>query len=239
MRILAVDTSAPTATVAIMTNGKMTGLYSLQTNTHSTTLLPMIESMLEKLQLKAEDMDLMTAAVGPGSFTGIRIGVSTVKGLAFTHNIPCIGVSSLEAMAWTLSGFKGILCPALNARRNHVYTAFFACDGINPPERLTEDDVLPVEEVCEKLAQYGKPIYITGDGYTMLHSTSPEGLLSPTPELLRYPNAFGAAQAAEWKYTHAEDKSEFTESHLLPVYLRKSQAEREREERLAEKETAK
>lgn len=233
MRILAVDTSAPTATAAIMTDGKMTGLYSLQTNTHSTTLLPMIESMLEKLQLDIQAFDLMTAAVGPGSFTGIRIGVSTVKGLAFTHNIPCIGVSSLEGMAWTLSGFKGILCPSLNARRNQVYTAFFECDGINPPKRITQDDVLSVDEVCVKLAQYNQPVYVTGDGYTMLHGVAVEGLLSPTPELLRYPNAFGIAQAAEWNYANAEDKSVFTESHLLPVYLRKSQAEREREERLA------
>ncbi|MBQ7921547.1 MAG: tRNA (adenosine(37)-N6)-threonylcarbamoyltransferase complex dimerization subunit type 1 TsaB [Clostridia bacterium] len=235
MRILAVDTSAPTATAAIMTDGKMTGLYSLQTNTHSTTLLPMIESMLEKLQLDVQDFDLLTAAVGPGSFTGIRIGVSTIKGLAFTHNIPCIGVSSLEAMAWTISGFSGILCPALNARRNQVYTASFECDGINPPKRIAEDNVLPVEEVCEKLAQYNKPVYVTGDGYTMLHAAAKEGLLSPTPEMLRYPNAFGAAQAAQLHYSSAEDKSVFTEAHLLPVYLRKSQAEREREERLAEK----
>ncbi|MBE6569144.1 MAG: tRNA (adenosine(37)-N6)-threonylcarbamoyltransferase complex dimerization subunit type 1 TsaB [Ruminococcaceae bacterium] len=233
MRILAVDTSAPTATAAIMTDGRLTGLYSLQTNTHSTTLLPMIESMLEKLQMTVEDMDLLTATVGPGSFTGIRIGVSTVKGLAFTHNIPCIGVSSLEAMAWNLSGFQGILCPALNARRNHVYTAFFSCDGINPPERLTEDDVLPVEEVCEKLKQYGKPVYVTGDGYTMLHKPATDGLFMPTPEMLRYPNAFGAAQAAQKHYTEAEDKTVFTEGRLQPVYLRKSQAEREREERLA------
>jgi len=227
MKILALESSATACSVALCEDEKLIAQNFQNSGlTHSRTLMPLCEDLLKNMELTLDDVDLVAVAAGPGSFTGLRIGVSAAKGLAWAGEKPCCGVSTLEAMAWNLSGFQGILCPALNARRNHVYTAFFSCDGINPPERLTEDDVLPVEEVCEKLKQYGKPVYVTGDGYTMLHKPATDGLFMPTPEMLRYPNAFGAAQAAQKHYTEAEDKTVFTEGRLQPVYLRKSQAER-------------
>lgn len=238
MRILALDTTTPTASAAVWNDGSLSGQYTIQTTTHSTTVLPMIESLLQNLSLEVPDLDLMAVSAGPGSFTGVRIGVATIKGLAFSYQIPCIGVSSLEVLAWNLSGFSGIVCPVINARRGHVYSALFESDGLNPPRRLTQDDLIPVTELAEKLASYRKPVYTAGDGYIMLQNACESGVLSVTPEFLRYPAGFSVACAAYSIYTAAEDKSVFTEAALSPLYLRKSQAEREREERLAREQSA-
>ncbi len=235
MHILALDTTTPTASAAIWTDGKPGGVYTIRTTTHSTTLLPMVESLLATLSLEIPAIDMMAVSAGPGSFTGVRIGVSTVKGLAFSHKIPCVGVSSLEALAWNLTGYKGILCPVINARRGQVYTALFAADGINPPKRLTEDDLVPVTELAEKLSTCQEAVYAAGDGYDMLEKAMP--MLTYVPPFLREPHAFGVAGAAAKIYEEAADKSVFTEAALVPLYLRKSQAEREREERLATEAT--
>ncbi len=237
MRILALDTTTPTASAAIWTDGELTGVYTIRTTTHSTTVLPMVESLLATLSLSISDMDMLAVSAGPGSFTGVRIGVATLKGLAFSQQIPCVGVSSLEALARNLAGYRGILCPVINARRGHVYTALFEADGIHPPKRLTEDDLVSVADLAEKLQTLAQPIFAAGDGYDMLKKALPEGDLVPVPLFLRAPHAFGTADVAAQVYQEAEDKSIFTEAALVPLYLRKSQAEREREERLANNES--
>lgn len=237
MYILALDTTTPTASAAIWQDGALLGQYTIQTTTHSTTVLPMIESLLKNLSLTIPEIDLMTVAAGPGSFTGVRIGVSTIKGLAFSHQIPCMGVSSLEALAWNLVGYHGILCPVINARRGHVYTALFQANGNHAPMRLTQDDLLPISEVAEQLISRGETVYAAGDGYMMLREAMGDSpLLAETPEVLRYPSGFSAACAAAMQYQNAADPSIFTEAALAPIYLRKSQAEREREERLAKEQ---
>ena len=238
MQILALDTTTPTASAAIWNDGVLYGQYTIQTTTHSTTVLPMIESLLSTLSLAIPDLDAMAVSAGPGSFTGVRIGVATIKGLAFSHQIPCIGVSSLESLAWNLIGYQGILCPVINARRGHVYTALFESDGIHPPKRLTQDDLIPVTELAETLKNCGKPVHTAGDGYTMLENVMENGILSATPEILRYPSGFSTACAAAELYKNTSDPSVFTEAALSPIYLRKSQAEREREERIAKEESA-
>lgn len=237
MFILALDTTTPTASVAIWYEGILVGQYTIQTSTHSTTILPMVESLLSNLSLPLTEIDLMAVTTGPGSFTGIRIGVSTIKGLAFTYEIPCIGVSSLEALAWNLVGYHGILCPVINARRGHVYTALFQADGKHAPVRLSQDDLLPISEVAEQLILRGETIYATGDGYEMLREAMKgTTLLAEIPEPLRYPSGFSTACAAALQYQNAADPSVFTEAALSPIYLRKSQAERERDERLAKEQ---
>jgi len=238
MQILALDTTTPTASAAIWDNGALRGQYTIQTTTHSTTVLPMIESLLSTLSLEIPDLDALAVSAGPGSFTGVRIGVATIKGLAFSHQIPCIGVSSLESLAWNLNGYTGILCPVINARRGHVYTALFESDGIHPPKRLTQDDLVPVTELAETLKKYGKPVYAAGDGYAMLENATENGIMSATSEILRYPSGFSTACAAAELYNSTPDPSIFTEAALSPIYLRKSQAEREREERIAKEESA-
>lgn len=235
MRILALDTSASTATICLAEDTICRGAYTVQTNAHSTTILPMIASLLDGLHMTIADCDLLAAAAGPGSFTGIRIGVSTVKGLAFSAGIPCVGVSSLAAIAYGMTGMDGILCPVINARRDHVYTAFFRAVPDALPERMTEDMQISVEELWAKIAQLEGPVYASGDGYAMVHRTSenrPQNLYS-TPSLYRIPHAYGVAMAGWEQYRNAANPAVCTGDALVPVYLRKSQAERERDERIA------
>lgn len=242
MKILALDTTAKTAGVALAEVNKDGGLtllseYSLKTGSHSTTLLPMIESMLSLHNLTAADIGLYAVSTGPGSFTGVRIGVSTVKGLAFLHHTPCVGVSALEAMAMGFEKLPGVIFPAMDARRNTVYGAAFLSDGEGNVTRLTEDAQIEwadfADEARDIAGDYPDiPFYGCGDGYDIVREDPLNP--APTPAPLAYPTGFGVALAGWRIYSAAEDKSAFTEAALVPVYLKKSQAEREREEALAQ-----
>ncbi len=233
MYILALDSTAIAATVALCDDEKLLSLTTVENgNTHSQTLLPMVEDTLARFELRPADIALFACSAGPGSFTGVRIGVSTVKGLAFGTNIPCLGVSTLEALAQNLVGFDGILCPVMNARRNQVYNALFRCrDGVIT--RLCEDRAIALEALDEELAAMDEcPVYLVGDGYDLalsqLKTCAPR--IRPTPVLLRVQNAYSVAQIALQLYDQGH---RVTDSELVPVYLRLSQAERERLERLA------
>ena len=130
MKILALDSSATVATVAVCDDGALLAEYTLNNgNTHSETLLPMVECVLGKLSMTVNDIDIFAASSGPGSFTGVRIGAATLKGLAFAQGKTCVGVSTLEALATNLSLYEGIVCPVMNARRSQVYTALFRSNG--------------------------------------------------------------------------------------------------------------
>ena len=235
MKILAVDSSAKTAAVAILSGGALLASYTEETGTHSTTLLPMIESMLSLAGLTYDDIDVYAAVVGPGSFTGVRIGVSAVKGLAFMKNVPCVGVSSLDAMAENLRGVDGLIVPVIDARRDTVFTAIYRSSVDGTLEKLADDAQMSTDELCALLAQYGgETVYFTGDAYGRMvtHENRPSGT-AVTPENLRIPSGYGVARAALEKWNATDDKSGFTDAALLPVYLKKSQAERERDERIA------
>ncbi len=235
MRILAMESSALTASVAILEDGRLLGEYTQNNgNTHSEHLLPMAESLLGCLHLTVGDMDLFAVSSGPGSFTGVRIGVSTIKGLAFGSGKPCIGVSTLEALAWNLHVPNGLLCPVMNARRGQVYTAIFR-QTENGPARLMPDSAISVEELDAALAAYDEPVYLTGDGYALCveHLRHPIGV---TPERLRYQSAASVALAALAAYERGDRT---TDAELTPGYLRPCQAERERNARLeAERQAA-
>lgn len=227
MITLALDTTALIASAAITKNGKLLCEYTVNSgNTHSVTLLPMITHMLETVKLTPSDIDLYAVSAGPGSFTGVRIGVATAKGLAFADNTACIGVSSLEAMAENLRGLEGIICPVINARRSQVYTALFECKN-GEIKRLSEDTTMLISELEEALGEYPS-VWFTGDAYDMVSYMSK----NETPANLRVCNAYGVAAAGERIYTASEDKTQFTDVNLSPIYLKKPQAEREREERL-------
>jgi tRNA threonylcarbamoyladenosine biosynthesis protein TsaB len=228
MITLSLDTTAQIASAAIIKKGRLLCEYTVNSgNTHSVTLLPMIKHMLETVNLGTKDVDLYAVSAGPGSFTGVRIGVSTVKGLAFANNTPCVAVSSLEAMAENLKGLEGIICPVINARRSQVYTALFECkDGVI--NRLCEDTTLLISELEEKLSEYDS-VWFTGDAYDLVSYMTN----NITPAVLRNVNAAGVAYVGERIYNAAEDKSVFTDMELQPIYLKKPQAEREREERLS------
>ena len=238
MKILAIDTTSPIASAAVWEDGRQRVSFTVNgTLSHSVTMLPMIDASLTALGFRLADMDVLACTAGPGSFTGVRIGVSTLKGLAFADGKPCVGVSTLAALAAGLGGFPGFIVPVMNARRGQVYTAIFSSDGTTV-RRETEDELVPFADLEDRLRAMadGRPVYFTGDGCDMAREQSTLGNVRETPEPLRYLNAYYVASlAAELLCAVPEPQraDAFAPAKLTPVYLRKPQAEREREERIA------
>ena len=228
MLILAFESSARAASAALLRDGRLLA-ESTQVSalTHSRTLLPMAEDLLKNCELKICDVDLFAVAQGPGSFTGIRIGVSTVKGLAWAADRPCVGVSTLEAMAWHGLAAGGVVCPVMDARRSQVYNALFEIRG-GRPVRLCEDRAISLEALAAELEALAQPVFLTGDGAALTADfLQKRGLpFRLAPDNLLWQDAWGVAMAAQ-------DRPPISGEELLPVYLRLSQAERERQERLA------
>lgn len=232
MYILSLDSTAVAATVALCDDERLLACTTIQNgNTHSQTQLPLIEQTLAGFDLSVCDLGLLACSAGPGSFTGVRIGVSTIKGLGFGRNIPCIGVSTLEALAYNLIGMDGLICPVMNARRNQVYNALFDCrDGVLT--RRCDDRAIALTELDEELSAMGaRPVYLVGDGYELARKqlVKSASQIKGTPELLRAQNAYSVAQIALRLYRSGVRT---TDTELVPVYLRPCQAERERLERL-------
>ena len=160
MRLLVIDTSGPVCGVAVMEDGKVLCEYTAQNrNTHSANLMPMTEAALQAAGKTIGEMDAVAAVTGPGSFTGVRIGVATAKGLAHGAGIPCIPVDALEALSLSAGGFDGVICPIQDARAGQVYGAAFR-NG----ERLTEDEPLKLEAFIEKILPLGERFLFLGDG---------------------------------------------------------------------------
>lgn len=165
MIVLGVDSSATAASAAVVKNGILVSEVFSQTGlTHSQTLLPMIDNCIKMAGITVDDVDLISVANGPGSFTGIRIGIATVKGIAFTNNIPCVEVSTLESMAYNLPFFDGIVCPVMDARCNQVYTAMFKNDKECKVNRLTDDEAMSIDELCEIIKKTDEKVIFVGDG---------------------------------------------------------------------------
>ena len=229
MLILGIESSAKAASAALCRDGELIAqYYQCAGLTHSRTLLPMAEELLHGTDTALGDLDGVAVAVGPGSFTGVRIGVAAVKGLCFGAEKPAAGVSTLEAMAWNgLAAAPGeIVCCCMDARRGQVYNALFEIsDGA--PARLVSDRAVTLEELAAELRGYGRAVFLTGDGAQLaLGALSAAGLscrLAPGPLLMQ--SAWGVCMAARGLEMQSAEK-------LLPVYLRLSQAERERQERL-------
>ena len=228
MLILALESSAKAASAALMEDESLIAQYSQCSGlTHSRTLLPMVDDMLKNTEKKIADVDLIAVAHGPGSFTGIRIGVSTVKGLAWASDKKCVGVSTLEAMAWHGVSAGGLICPVMDARRSQVYNALFEPDGDGRPVRLTEDRAVSLAELAGELKDYECAPLLVGDGAKLTYDyLTNEGIACRmAPANLLYQSAWGVGMAALGREAGSADD-------LLPVYLRLSQAERERQERL-------
>lgn len=227
MKILALESSATAASVALCQEEELIAQSFLHTGlTHSQTLLPMSQRLLADCGLTVGDLDLIAVAAGPGSFTGLRIGVAAAKGLAWAAQLPCAGCSTLEAMAWNLAGFSGQVCAAMDARRHQVYNARFQVDG-TAPRRLTPDRAIALEDLIEELKGCDTPQLVVGDGaqlcYDALTAAGIPARLAPPN--LRQQTAWGVArQALELARTGQTVSPEA----LVPVYHRLSQAERER-----------
>ncbi len=227
MKILALESSAKAASCAVLEDGILIAQYFQSSGlTHSRTLMPMVEDMLKNLEINLDDIDLIAVAKGPGSFTGIRIGVAAVKGMAWASGKPVCGVSTLEAMASQVMWWHGVICPVMDARRNQVYNGKFEVrDG--KLVRLCDDRALSVEELENEIKGSEKPYLFVGDGALLCYNClkTKEYNISIAPENLRLQTAYGVGCVAQNNTGDSGEK-------LVPSYLRLSQAERERIEKL-------
>lgn len=222
MNILALECSAVSASAAIMRDGQLLSENFINNKlTHSATLLPMIEHTLKLSELSLDDISYMAVSYGPGSFTGIRIGINTVKGLCMGRNIPCVPVSTLLGLAYGVSFFSGIICPVMDARVKQVYNALFSCiDG--KIERLCGDRALSILDLEEELIKNykEKPIFLVGDGALLCYNSFKENKgIFLSPENLRHQRASGIAKAAEKLISEGKTVSQ---DELLPFYLRQA-----------------
>lgn len=230
MLILSFETSAKAASVALLENGKLLGESYQNTGlTHSQTLMVMAQQLLQDCGKTISDLQAVAVAEGPGSFTGVRIGVAAAKGLAWGAELPCYGVSTLEAMALSLGAWQGYVCPVMDARRSQVYNALF-CVNCGKLERLREDRAIALEDLSQELAELAGPIFLVGDGSSLTYRTLSDTLpnLVLPPEHRMHQRASGVALAAQQKIAAGLPGNG---AALSPNYLRLSQAERERLEK--------
>ncbi|MGM9639819.1 MAG: tRNA (adenosine(37)-N6)-threonylcarbamoyltransferase complex dimerization subunit type 1 TsaB [Faecousia sp.] len=231
MRILAFETSAKAASVALLEEDCLLAESYQNTGlTHSQTILSMAQNLLTTCGLTPKDVDVVAVAGGPGSFTGIRIGVAAAKGFAWGRELPLYGVSTLESMALSLGASSGILCPVMDARRSQVYNALFRAEG-GVLTRLRPDRAISLKELGEDLENFREEVFFVGDGACLCYNTL--GISQPrfhlVPEHRRHQRACGVALAALEKIRAGEPGDA---AAMEPNYLRLSQAERERLERL-------
>lgn len=227
MKILALETSAKSVSAAVVENGAvLCSAYQNTGLTHSRTLMPLVDGMLRAADLTCADMGLIAVSHGPGSFTGLRIGVSAAKGLAWTLELPCCGVSTLLAMAQNLRHMDATVICAMDARRNQVYNAVFHAEK-GQLRRLCEDRAIGLAQLAEELQNDSSHKIVVGDGAqlccTYLQQQGIECRLAPAALVMQ--NAVGVALAAEELAAQGQTVSAH---ELVPVYLRLSQAERER-----------
>ena len=235
MITLAVDSSAVAASAAVVNDGKILGEFYINTRlTHSQTLMPMIHDVLDCTKTDISNIDLFAVSSGPGSFTGIRIGIASVKGLAFPLNKPCAGVSTLEAIAYNLEHMAGTICAVMDARCGQVYNAVFSSDG-KGLTRLTPDRAISIECLASECEKYSKPVFLAGDGAKLCYNNKRFKMLDAVlpPEPLIYQRACGVAKAAENIFAAGKTVSP---ANLVPVYLRPAQAQRALKNKLSEDE---
>ena len=232
MLILALDSSAAPASVALLEDGKILSEFYINTKqTHSQTLMPMVESVLKLTNKTLDDVTCMAVSAGPGSFTGVRIGVSCVKGLSMTRNIPCAGVSTLRAMAENARQLTGIVCAVMDARCGQVYNALFRAES-GKLTRLCDDRALSIAELLEECKTFAEKIYLVGDGAELCYKTFASIRAELLQPQLRFQRASGVAMAAQ---EMIENGQTVTPDALMPIYLRLPQAERELKAKNAQK----
>ena len=215
--ILSIDSSAKTASAALTDGGKVIKSEFANTGlTHSETLLPMIKRVMQGTEYS--ELDAIAITAGPGSFTGVRIGVATVKGLAFENDIPCVSVSTLEAIAYNFIDENCIVCAVMDARRMQFYNVLFKIEN-GVCTRLTPDRAIAIEDLRSELEAFDRVI-IAGDGAELCYNNiNLENAVLPSGEQI-FQNAVSIARLAE-------KKEKISPAALMPVYLRQSQAERE------------
>ena len=226
MTILAMDTSAKAASVCLASEEKIIGEFFINTSlTHSQTLVPMIEQLCEKSEVLMESIEAVAVNAGPGSFTGVRIGVAAAKGIAFQHDLPCVSVSTLKSMAYNMLGGDCVVCALMDARCSQVYNAMFRVTA-ERVERLCDDRAISLSDLKLDLRNYTEKVMFVGDGaqiaFKSLENPPENVFLAPINRISQ--NAVSVACAA---FKQINDGKTLTPAELMPVYLRLPQAQRE------------
>lgn len=227
-RILGIESSSLVASVALVSDDLLTAEYTVNfKKTHSQTLLPMLDEVARMVGLDLKDVDAIAVAAGPGSFTGLRIGSATAKGLGLALNKPLVSVPTMDAMAYNLFGAHGIICPIMDARRNQVYTGIYrTVQGLQVIEQSSASDV---EELADRLNRMNEPVVLLGDGVPVYKQLLEQRLKVPYQYAPAHLNRQRAASVAALGRIYFEQgRTEHAAEHR-PEYLRKPQAERERE----------
>lgn len=226
MKLLLIDTSGPVCGVAILADGVIRYECAVQNKlTHSVNLLPMIDAAFQATGLSVQDMDRLAVVIGPGSFTGVRIGVSTIKGLAHGAGKPCVAVDALEAMAAGAGEFGGVVCPIQDARAGQVYGAAFSMGADGVPERLMEDMPLKLEEYVDMICSFGDRFLFLGDGMPV-HREKLQAMLGDAAVFAPAQSAYLRPASAAFLAEKAEQEMDYLT--LMPMYLRAPNAERNR-----------
>lgn len=233
MKLICLETSAKTASAAVVTEGKVLGEISVTAGlTHSQTILPALEALLRGCSMKLADADGFAVSIGPGSFTGLRIGIGAVKGMAQGSEKGCAGISTLEALAVNFSGLHYTVCPVMDARCGQVYTSLFWANG-DYPVRLWEDMAISLDQLREKLQSVEGEVMLVGDGAEIAFGALADSCkVLLAPPAMRYQSAASVGIAA---LHHLQTEPLIPPDQLMPAYLRLPQAERE----LLAKEAAK
>lgn len=233
MRILAVDSSAVSASAAIYDDEKLIAENFVNNKlTHSQTLMMMVEQVLSTADIPLSSIDVFAACTGPGSFTGIRIGVSAIKGISFAQGKPCVSVSTLEAIAQNMNFTNDIICSVMDARCKQVYNGIFKAEN-GTLKRLTEDRAIAIEQLGEELKKYSETVWLVGDGAELCYNELCENEnIKLSPVHLRFQRGYGVALSA---FNKAKNGEMVTANELNPIYLRLPQAERELKKRQGEK----
>ena len=227
MLVLGIDTSTLVGSVGVIDDSGLLGDYTLNIKrTHSERLMPALSRLLEDVGVTLENIDLISVSLGPGSFTGVRIGVTTAKTLAQALNKPLVGVYSLDVLAHNLANVQGLICPILDARKQEVYTAIYRADGTGKLEKLLDYSALGIAELLDKIPASQEGVYFLGDGvkvYGQLLKESLAGRCHTVPKNLVVPRGSTVAQLGLDKWQAGLPKTNFLD--IQPFYLRKSEAE--------------
>ena len=232
MKILALDTSSVVATVAVLDDEKLIGEYIINHKmTHSQRLMPMIEELLKNCEIMPDEIDVYAVSLGPGSFTGLRIGAATIKAMAQALAKPVVGIPTLEGLAYNLPFSGELICPLIDAQKNLVYSALYSWQG-NRLIELMKQDVYEIETLLKILKHQNKRIIFLGDAIEKHISDIKESLgewVVIPPVAVRMPRASSIAELAMEKAKRGELQAA---GDIVPIYMRKSQAENQYEEKL-------
>lgn len=232
MKLLAIDSSGLVATVALLDGDILVGEYTIHNKkTHSQTLLPMIDAMLAMADSSIDEVEGIAVAEGPGSFTGLRIGAATAKGLAQGIHVPIVAVPTLEGLAYNLAGADALVCPMMDARRNQAYYGIYDVKGA-VPSVMEPQAAAPIEDVAEKVNALGRPVIFIGDGVPVFKEYLESAVTVEYrygADSVRYQRASSVASLGR---VYFEQGRAVPAEQFAPIYLRMSQAERERLENI-------